>query len=95
MCVITLKEGEKERKKERRKERAAYHYRELGWDRACMLQQQVEVEVVHMVDMLAEKKKRKRRESEARSSSSRTQESFRCDIQLALAKKTNYFVTDF
>jgi hypothetical protein len=59
MCVITLKEGEKERKKERRKERAAYHYRELGWDRACMLQQQVEVEVVHMVDSAGGEKKRK------------------------------------
>jgi hypothetical protein len=93
MCVITLKEGEG-RKKERS---IAYDHRGLEWDRTCMQQQQqqAEVEVVHMVDMLAEKKKRKRRESEARSSSFRTQESFRCDIQLALAKKTNYFVTDF
>jgi hypothetical protein len=46
-----------ERRREREKESVAYHHRGLEWDRACMLQQQAEVEVVHMVDMLAEKKR--------------------------------------
>jgi hypothetical protein len=81
MCVITLKEGEKERKKERKKERIAYQYRELGWDRACMLQQQVEAEVVHMVDSACREKKRKL-------SSKLESLLVRCDAQLALAKST-------
>lgn len=68
-----------ERREERKKESVAYHYRGLEWGRSCMLLQQAEVEVVHMVDMLAEKRKRE----------SSAQESFgavRCDVQLALAK---------
>jgi hypothetical protein len=76
MCVITLKEEEKEEKKERE---YCLPSSWIDWNgivlAGCRSKQ--EVDGVHMVDMLAEKKEKAQFEA---------QEIFWCDAQLALAK---------